>query len=300
MFEAYSKNKYLSTGVVQWMLNNAWPSMIWHLYDYYLDAGAGYFAVKKACEPFHLQYSYDDQSVVIVNSTYRSVAGLHRTDRCAWHPLERVVQRNCSCQRNRRQLPTDFCPATQPQLRRGEDFLHPISLWPISPAALSAAISIGFPTPLLRSTGLRRNIRTLPRNATLIWPRSPTCHPPRSPPAPRSPVPRAAVRFNCIWITTRLRWPFRSEQPCAPHRAAWLRPFSGLTIGSNRSRRIYDASRLAAGRRAGHTGRRYRWLEHCSDHRDPLRSSLTNCPTRRNRFHRRESKANAKGGPTGI
>ena len=43
MFEAYSKNKYASTGVIQWMLNNAWPSMIWHLYDYYLDAGAGYF-----------------------------------------------------------------------------------------------------------------------------------------------------------------------------------------------------------------------------------------------------------------
>ena len=48
MFEAYSKNKYVSTGVVQWMLNNAWPSMIWHLYDYYLDAGAGYFAAKKS------------------------------------------------------------------------------------------------------------------------------------------------------------------------------------------------------------------------------------------------------------
>ena len=40
MFEAYGKNKYFSTGVIQWMLNNAWPSMIWHLYDYYLDADA--------------------------------------------------------------------------------------------------------------------------------------------------------------------------------------------------------------------------------------------------------------------
>ena len=68
--EAYGKNKYVSTGVIQWMLNNAWPSMIWHLYDYYLDAGAGYFAAKKACEPLHIQYSYDDQSIVVVNSTY--------------------------------------------------------------------------------------------------------------------------------------------------------------------------------------------------------------------------------------
>jgi exo-1,4-beta-D-glucosaminidase len=71
MFEAYSKNKYVSTGVIQWMLNNAWPSMIWHLYDYYLDTGGGYFGAKKACEPLHVQYSYDDRSVYVVNSTYQ-------------------------------------------------------------------------------------------------------------------------------------------------------------------------------------------------------------------------------------
>ena len=76
MFESYGKNKYVSTGVIQWMLNNAWPSMIWHLYDYYLDAGAGYFATKKACEPLHIQYSYDDKSIVVVNSTYERVVGL--------------------------------------------------------------------------------------------------------------------------------------------------------------------------------------------------------------------------------
>ncbi len=76
MFEAYSKNKYDSTGVIQWMLNNAWPSMIWHLYDYYLDAGGGYFGVKKACEPLHIQYSYDDQSIMVVNSTYQPATGL--------------------------------------------------------------------------------------------------------------------------------------------------------------------------------------------------------------------------------
>lgn len=77
MFEAYSKNKYTSTGVIQWMLNNAWPSMIWHLYDYYLDTGGGYFGTKKACEPIHIQYSYDDRSVVVVNSTYASAENLH-------------------------------------------------------------------------------------------------------------------------------------------------------------------------------------------------------------------------------
>jgi exo-1,4-beta-D-glucosaminidase len=77
MYEAYSRNKYTSTGVIQWMLNNAWPSMIWHLYDYYLEAGAGYFGTKKACEPVHIQYSYDDRTIVVVNSTYQRVVGLH-------------------------------------------------------------------------------------------------------------------------------------------------------------------------------------------------------------------------------
>jgi exo-1,4-beta-D-glucosaminidase len=75
MFEAFGRNKYVATGVIQWMLNNAWPSIIWHLYDYYLRPGGGYFGTKKANEPLHVQYSYDDQSVVVVNSYYRSYPG---------------------------------------------------------------------------------------------------------------------------------------------------------------------------------------------------------------------------------
>ena len=71
MFEAYSRNKYSSaTGIIQWMLNNAWPSLFWHLYDYYLQPAGGYFGAKKALEPLHIQYSYDDQSIDVVNSTY--------------------------------------------------------------------------------------------------------------------------------------------------------------------------------------------------------------------------------------
>jgi exo-1,4-beta-D-glucosaminidase len=75
MFEAYSRNKYTSTGVIQWMLNNAWPSLIWHLYDYNLQPAGGYFGTKKANEPV-LLYSYDDHSIAIVNSTYKPVSGM--------------------------------------------------------------------------------------------------------------------------------------------------------------------------------------------------------------------------------
>jgi exo-1,4-beta-D-glucosaminidase len=79
MFEAYGGNRYKSTGVIQWMLNNAWPSMIWHLYDYYLMPGGGYFGTKKACEPIHVQYSYADKSVLAVNTTQRPLRDLKLT-----------------------------------------------------------------------------------------------------------------------------------------------------------------------------------------------------------------------------
>jgi len=79
MFEAYGRNKYKSTGVIQWMLNNGWPSLIWHLYDYYLVPSGGYFGTKKACEPVHVQYSWDDNSVAVVNSTYAPPRGMRVT-----------------------------------------------------------------------------------------------------------------------------------------------------------------------------------------------------------------------------
>jgi exo-1,4-beta-D-glucosaminidase len=79
MYEAYSRNKYVSTGVIQWMLNNAWPSMIWHLYDFYLRPGGGYFGAKKSMEALHPVYGYDDRSIWLVSSQYTDAKGLKLT-----------------------------------------------------------------------------------------------------------------------------------------------------------------------------------------------------------------------------
>ena len=79
MYEAYSRNKYQSTGVIQWMLNNAWPSMIWHLYDYYLRPAGGYFGAKRAMEALHPVYGYDDRSIWVVSSQYEDAKGLNLT-----------------------------------------------------------------------------------------------------------------------------------------------------------------------------------------------------------------------------
>ncbi|MFB0523499.1 MAG: dockerin type I domain-containing protein, partial [Candidatus Bathyarchaeia archaeon] len=75
--EAWGRNKYLSTGIITWQFNSAWPSLIWQHYDYSLRPGGSYFGAKKACEPLHVQYSYDDGSIYVVNSYYESFTNLN-------------------------------------------------------------------------------------------------------------------------------------------------------------------------------------------------------------------------------
>jgi exo-1,4-beta-D-glucosaminidase len=65
-----------ATGVIYWMLNNAWPSLHWHLYDYYLNPAGAYYGAKKANEPVHIQYSYDSRDIVAVNHTLEARHGL--------------------------------------------------------------------------------------------------------------------------------------------------------------------------------------------------------------------------------
>lgn len=67
MFEAFRVNTPRATGIVQWMLNSAWPSMYWQLYDYYLIPTAAYYSVKKSNLPQQLIYRYDKHAVYAVN-----------------------------------------------------------------------------------------------------------------------------------------------------------------------------------------------------------------------------------------
>lgn len=77
MFEAYGRNKYDATGLTTWKYNAAWPAaMTWQYIDWYLIAGGAYYGAKKACEPLHVQYSYDDHSIWVVNNFYSPHAGL--------------------------------------------------------------------------------------------------------------------------------------------------------------------------------------------------------------------------------
>ncbi len=69
MFEAFRVHRGRATGVIQWMLNAAWPKMWWQLYDWYLMPTGAFYGAKKACQPLQLIYNYGDQSIYLVDDT---------------------------------------------------------------------------------------------------------------------------------------------------------------------------------------------------------------------------------------
>jgi exo-1,4-beta-D-glucosaminidase len=67
MFEAFVAHKPVSTGLVQWKLNSAWPELIWQLYDTYLQPGGSFYGTRKACTPLHAIYRYGFDDIYIAN-----------------------------------------------------------------------------------------------------------------------------------------------------------------------------------------------------------------------------------------
>ncbi|NOY37345.1 MAG: glycoside hydrolase family 2 [Chlorobi bacterium] len=73
MFEAFQINKPRATGIIQWMLNSAWPGMYWQLFDAYLMPNGAFYATRKACKPIHLAYHYGNKSIHLINDLFRGL-----------------------------------------------------------------------------------------------------------------------------------------------------------------------------------------------------------------------------------
>lgn len=77
IYEAWNDRMWNDcTGVMIWMSNPAWPSLVWNTYDYYKEPTAAYFACRKACEPIHVQWNPVTNSVKAVNCTSNDLKGL--------------------------------------------------------------------------------------------------------------------------------------------------------------------------------------------------------------------------------
>jgi beta-galactosidase/beta-glucuronidase len=76
IFEAAGHKLNETGGVMLWKLNAAFPSVIWQVYDWFLEPNAGYYFMQRACEPVHIQLNLDDSAVALVNRTYLNRRGL--------------------------------------------------------------------------------------------------------------------------------------------------------------------------------------------------------------------------------
>ncbi len=76
MFEGFRARIPVSTGIIQWMLNSAWPSFYWQLYDYYLLPTSGYYATRKANNSNQLIYDYSKNEIFAVNESLNSEKNL--------------------------------------------------------------------------------------------------------------------------------------------------------------------------------------------------------------------------------
>ncbi|MFR9602999.1 MAG: discoidin domain-containing protein [Rikenellaceae bacterium] len=67
------------SGMLLWMSQSAWPSLICQLYDHYLEYTASYFAVKRACSPIHILYDSAHGKVKVANNTRSDIKGVKAT-----------------------------------------------------------------------------------------------------------------------------------------------------------------------------------------------------------------------------
>lgn len=68
IYEAANQARPRNAGTHLWKVNAAWPSMMWQLFDWYLRPNAGYYAMRSACQPLHVQYSLLDYSIQVVST----------------------------------------------------------------------------------------------------------------------------------------------------------------------------------------------------------------------------------------
>jgi exo-1,4-beta-D-glucosaminidase len=76
IFEAAGHKLNDIGGVMLWKLNAAFPSVVWQVYDWFLQTNAGYYFMQNAIEPVHIQLNLNNLDVLVLNRTYKSVPDL--------------------------------------------------------------------------------------------------------------------------------------------------------------------------------------------------------------------------------
>jgi hypothetical protein len=67
MYESLQSRQ--GSGILVWMTQSAWPSLICQLYDYYFEPTAAFYGAKTACEPIHILWDQESDRIKVANDT---------------------------------------------------------------------------------------------------------------------------------------------------------------------------------------------------------------------------------------
>lgn len=65
-----------ASGIMTWMGQSAYPSMVWQTYDYYYDLTGAYFGTKAGCEPLHIFWNPVNDIVKVANTSRNDYSNL--------------------------------------------------------------------------------------------------------------------------------------------------------------------------------------------------------------------------------
>ncbi|MCL2152833.1 MAG: discoidin domain-containing protein [Oscillospiraceae bacterium] len=79
-YESLDQHRYTNvTGLVNWMLNGAKPSIYWQQFDWYMNPTYGTFGAARANEPVHIMYNQFEHLVSVVNNTFNAYPDMTAT-----------------------------------------------------------------------------------------------------------------------------------------------------------------------------------------------------------------------------
>jgi hypothetical protein len=76
------------TGVLLWKSQNPWTGLRGQLYDWYLDQTGGFFGVRHAAEPVHIQLNLNNNAVIAINNLFHDLTNV--TARARIYDLEGI------------------------------------------------------------------------------------------------------------------------------------------------------------------------------------------------------------------
>lgn len=66
-YSAFWNAERPATGIIYWMLNNAWPSLHWNQFDHYLRPAGSYYGTKTGSRVEHVAFDYVSHGIWLIN-----------------------------------------------------------------------------------------------------------------------------------------------------------------------------------------------------------------------------------------